>query len=400
MRLNVETENKVMDRQLHPAEPKAKHILPPATIGILGGGQLGRMMANEARKMGYGIVTLDPTPNCPCGQLADDQVLAAFDSLEGAQELARKADVITYEFENIGPEVAKELEQYSYLPQGFQMLFTTQNRLREKQAIEAAGVKVAPYVKVNSYSDLLEGVNKFNYPCVLKTAEGGYDGKGQIVLRAPEDLTAAKEMLEKHAVDFILEDFVPYVKEISVIVARNARGESKTFPVAENIHRENILHLSIAPARVSQDCVRRAEQIALQLADNIQVIGLLAIEMFVLADESIYVNELAPRPHNSGHYTQQGCYTNQFEQHIRAVCNLPLGDAQLLTPTVMVNILGDHLAQVIERMPTLDSRMKIHLYGKEEAKTKRKMGHLNVSSPTVEEAIELINQLEIWEPVK
>lgn len=385
------------------AEPRTfseEYVLPPATIGILGGGQLGRMMANEARNMGYRIITLDPTPDSPCAQLADEQVVAPFDSLDGAQELARKANVITYEFENIGPEVAQQLEEYSFLPQGYQLLFTTQNRLREKQAIEGAGVKVAPYCKVSTYAELIGGIEKFGYPCILKTTEGGYDGKGQVVLRSEEDLSLSEQLITSSKGEFILEDFVPYVKEISVIVARSARGEVKTFPAAENIHRENILHASIVPARVSEQCVAQAEEIALLLAEHLQVIGLLAIEMFVLEDGSIYVNELAPRPHNSGHYTQQGCYTNQFEQHVRAVCNLPLGDTTLHSPTVMVNILGEHVEDILRELPGFDSRMKVHFYGKKEAKTKRKMGHLNVSCTSIKSALEAVNQLGIWKPIE
>jgi 5-(carboxyamino)imidazole ribonucleotide synthase len=373
-----------------------KVILPPATIGILGGGQLGRMMALEARAMGYGIVTLDPTVDCPCSHVADDQIQAEFNSVEGAEELAKRSELITYEFENIGANIASHLENNSYLPQGYTLLFKTQNRLREKAAIEEAGGQVAPYLPINKPEDIKEGIERFGYPSVLKTAEGGYDGKGQLVIRNDQDLNEGQRLLLKNPTEWILEKWVPFQKEISVIVARNVGGEVKAFPTSENIHQENILHLSIVPARISPEIEKKANVLAIQLAESFQLVGLLAIEMFLLEDGTLYVNEMAPRPHNSGHYTQQGCLTSQFEQHIRAVCNLPLGDVQLRNPTVMVNILGEHLNQVIQKMPYLDSLSRVHLYGKGEAKPKRKMGHLNVVAENVEEGLNKIKQLNIW----
>ncbi|EGL83482.1 phosphoribosylaminoimidazole carboxylase, ATPase subunit [Caldalkalibacillus thermarum TA2.A1] len=373
-----------------------KVIRPPAVIGILGGGQLGRMLALSAREMGYQVVTLDPTANSPCGQVADKQIVAPFDSLEGARQLARDADVLTYEFENISARVAHELERDSYLPQGYRLLYSTQNRLREKVAIESAGVAVAPYVPVRSADDLYAGLDRLGYPALLKTAEGGYDGKGQFVLRTEQDIAKAERQVRTSEREWVLEQFVPFVKELSVIVARNPQGELRTFPVAENIHRENILHLSIAPARVSEKIKQEAAAIAVKLAEAFQLVGLLAIELFLLEDGRLLVNELAPRPHNSGHYTQQACPTSQFEQHVRAVCNLPLGDTKLLQPTVMVNILGEHLAPVLEALPRLDPAFKLHLYGKKEATPKRKMGHLNVSTDDLEQALAKIKGLKIW----
>jgi 5-(carboxyamino)imidazole ribonucleotide synthase len=374
----------------------AMTILPPATIGILGGGQLGRMIANEAREMGYHILTLDPTENSPCGQAADRQIVAGFDSIDGAKKLAQASDVITYEFENIGAHIAGYLEQGSYLPQGYDLLYTTQNRLREKAAIVKVGGKVAPYVPVHSVQDLTQGIQQFDYPVVLKTTEGGYDGKGQLVLRAEEQLSEAENMVTSSTTEWVLEKFVPYAKELSVVVARSPQGEVKAFPVAENIHEQNILHLSIAPARITEEIERKATILALQLAESFHLVGLLAIEMFLQEDGTIYVNELAPRPHNSGHYTQQACLTSQFEQHVRAICNLPLGETEIVHPTVMVNILGEHLEDVIAKIPTLDATYKVHLYGKKEAKAKRKMGHLNVVANTIDEALEKIKRLKIW----
>ena len=374
-----------------------KPILPPAVIGILGGGQLGRMMALEARRMGYGIITLDPTPNSPCAQIADKQIEAPFDSEEGAEELAKCSDVVTYEFENIGANMADRLEAQNCLPQGYQLLYTTQNRLREKQAIEAAGAKVAPYSAILSEADLREALYQFGLPAVLKTTEGGYDGKGQLVIKGEKEIAEALEWIQNSPQERVLEQFVPFHKEVSVVVARNQQGHIEAFPVAENHHRDNILHASIVPARISARAVEQALNTAFKLAAAFNLVGLLAIEMFLLEDDTVYVNELAPRPHNSGHYTQQGCYTSQFEQHVRAVCNLPLASTELIKPTVMVNVLGEHLEAVTEALPRMDASMKLHLYGKVEAKPKRKMGHLNVVGETTAEALQKIDDIKIWE---
>jgi 5-(carboxyamino)imidazole ribonucleotide synthase len=386
MEKNITSENKQNN----------KVILPPSTIGILGGGQLGRMIANEAREMGYHILTLDPTENSPCGQVADRQIKAGFDSIEGAKELAQFSDVVTYEFENIGANIADYLEQGSYLPQGYNLLYTTQNRLREKEAIEKAGAQVAPYLPVRSLEELERGISQLGYPAVLKTTEGGYDGKGQLVLKAEEQLAEAKQLIKGSEAEWVLEQFIPFAKEISVIVARSPKGEVKAFPAAENVHEQNILHLSIAPARVTQQVEVKATKLALQLAESFQLVGLLAIEMFLQEDGTIYVNELAPRPHNSGHYTQEACHTSQFEQHVRAICNLPLGETNIIQPTVMVNILGEHLDDVLGEIPSLDATYKVHLYGKKEAKEKRKMGHINVIAESIDEALQKVKKLKIW----
>jgi len=372
-------------------------ILPPSTIGILGGGQLGRMIAMKARELGYRIVTLDPTEDCPCAHIADELIKADFNDIEGAIQLAKTAEVVTYEFENIGANIASHLETESYLPQGYDLLYKTQNRLREKRAIEQAGGQVAPYLPILNESDLIEGINQFGFPSVLKTAEGGYDGKGQLVIRNQQQLEEGMSLVKQEEVEWILEKWMIFTKEISVIVARNSNGEAKAFPVSENIHQNNILHLSIVPARISAEIEEKANQLAIKLAEAFELVGLLAIEMFLLEDGTICVNELAPRPHNSGHYTQQGCLTSQFEQHVRAICNLPLGDTNLIKPTVMVNILGQHMDRILEAIPSMDPAMKLHLYGKNEAKHNRKMGHLNVLGQTVEEAIEKIKALNIWD---
>lgn len=377
-----------------------KVIKPGATIGILGGGQLGRMMALAGRASGYRFITLDPTEDCPCAQVCDKHVETGYDNVDGAMELAQASDVITYEFENVDANVAAVLEEKSYVPQGSELLRITQNRIREKSTLASYGIPVAPFCVIKSEADAENAVKELGLPAVMKTATGGYDGKGQYVIRKLEETAVAYHELSKAGSEIIIEQFIPFTVEISVIAARSVSGEVKTFPVAENVHRENILHLSIVPARIEQAITKRAEELAGAIAEKLQVVGLIAVEMFVTKDGEVLVNELAPRPHNSGHYTMDACVTSQFEQHIRAICDLPLGETELLSPVVMVNILGEHLAPVLDKIEKLPPSAKLHLYGKKDSKPKRKMGHINVLAESVEIALNKIEQLQIWEPMK
>ncbi|TXK83579.1 5-(carboxyamino)imidazole ribonucleotide synthase [Paenibacillus sp. N3.4] len=387
------------------SETSSKVIKPGGTIGVLGGGQLGRMLALAGRNMGYRFVTLDPTEDAPCGQVADEQIQASFDDVEAARKLASRSDVITYEFENVDAHVTDILMKESYVPQGSHLLYTTQHRLREKRAIEAAGVPVAPYAEITSAAALKEAVLRFGTPCVLKTATGGYDGKGQWVIRSLEEVEEAYETLSRAKTELVLEQFIHFDKELSVIAARSPRGEVKAFPAAENIHVHNILHQSIVPARISSAVQHEAELLAIRIAESLGVIGLIAVELFLTKDGQLYVNELAPRPHNSGHYTMEACRTSQFEQHVRAICNLPLGSTELMSPVVMVNLLGEHIApleQQIDQPGFLESEelgvsAKVHLYGKLEAKEKRKMGHINLLTSDAEKALAWIERTGIWE---
>ncbi|WEK56390.1 MAG: 5-(carboxyamino)imidazole ribonucleotide synthase [Candidatus Cohnella colombiensis] len=376
--------------------------MPGATIGLLGGGQLGRMLAHAGNRLGYRFVTLDPTPDSPCGQTAA-QIIASYDDRDAARELAERSDVITYEFENVDADVAAMLEAESYVPQGSKLLYTTQHRLREKRAVEAAGATVAPYAEIVSLNSLQDAVAHLGLPAVLKTATGGYDGKGQWVLREATDLELAWNEASQAGTELVLEQFIKFDKEISVIAARSPSGEVRTFVPAENIHVNNILHLSIVPARVPLGVLAEAERLAVSIAETLGAVGLIAVEMFLTADGQLFVNELAPRPHNSGHYTMEACRTSQFEQHIRAICNLPLGDPSLLTPVVMVNVLGEHMEPLLAWMSKKDDAAeqlgvtpKVHLYGKAEAKHKRKMGHVNVLAPNVDAALEWVSQSPIW----
>ncbi|ART74944.1 5-(carboxyamino)imidazole ribonucleotide synthase [Sutcliffiella horikoshii] len=374
-----------------------KNITPPATIGIIGGGQLGRMMALSAKAMGFKIAVLDPTPDSPCGQVADIEITAAFNDMEAIKKLASLSDVVTYEFENIDYEALTWLEENAYLPQGSEVLKVTQHRATEKMAIEAAGLQVAPFMEVTTEADLNEAIQKIGYPSVLKTCRFGYDGKGQVVLKDDTSLEQAAKLLE-HG-ECVLEKWIPFVKEISVVVARSTTGEIKAFPVGENEHRENILYKTIAPARVDQILEMNAIQSAMTLARHFNLIGTLAVEMFVLEDGTFFINELAPRPHNSGHYTMDACETSQFEQHIRAVTGMPLGKTTLWKPAVMVNLLGEHVDAAIEHIPHYENA-KLHLYGKHEKKEKRKMGHINILADTIEQALEQEASWQIWNTVE
>jgi 5-(carboxyamino)imidazole ribonucleotide synthase len=370
-----------------------KVILPPATIGIIGGGQLGRMMALSAKAMGYKIASLEPTPNSPLAQVADIEIIADFDDIEAIKTLSEKSDVITYEFENISYESLNWLENNTYLPQKSALLRLTQNRITEKNMLTELGGIVAPYKEVRNKVELEQAVSEIGIPSVLKTCYGGYDGKGQFVIKRIEDLNEAKQLLKQG--NCVLEKWINYKLEISVIVVRNSSGEIVTFPVGENIHVENILHKTIVPARISAETELKAKEIALSLAEKLDLVGTLAIEMFVTEDGDIFINELAPRPHNSGHYTMEACVTSQFEQHIRAVCNLPLGSTELLKPVIMVNVLGEHLDDVVKNK-ILIREGKLHLYGKVDPKHKRKMGHVNFPTNDINEALTLIDSLKIW----
>ncbi|MEH7451782.1 5-(carboxyamino)imidazole ribonucleotide synthase [Gottfriedia acidiceleris] len=372
----------------------SKVILPGQTIGIIGGGQLGRMMALSAKEMGYKIAVLDPTPNSPCGQVSDIEITAEYSNIEAIKQLAKVSDVITYEFENIDVNALEYLNEHSYLPQGSELLKLTRNRLTEKTAIQNLGIKVAPFQLVENEEQFSEAVTKIGLPAVLKTTTGGYDGKGQVVIRSEEDFVEALELVKKQ--QCILEGWVPFEKELSIIVARNSNGEVNTFPIAENVHINQILHTSSVPANTSKSVIETAENYAKKVASSFHLVGVLAIELFVTEDEQVYINELAPRPHNTGHYTMEAVETSQFKQHIRAVCNLPLGNTELLKPVVMVNILGEHVEEVLNVMQN-DSTLNVHLYGKEESKKGRKMGHINIMAASTELAMQKVQELGIWE---
>lgn len=370
-----------------------KVIFPGQTIGIIGGGQLGRMMALAAKEAGFKIAVLEPTIDSPCGQVADIRIVAPYNDEAALEELAEVSDVITYEFENIDYAGLKRLTQIAYVPQGAELVKITQDRILEKTEIQASGVPIAKFVEANTFEQLEQRIDEVGFPCVVKTARGGYDGKGQQIVQSKEELHNAKSLLEHSAC--IAEAFVSFTKEISVIVQRNGAGETYCLPIGENIHVHHILHETIVPARIDNSLANKAVEAAQTIANHLNLVGTLAVEMFVLENNEILINELAPRPHNSGHYSIEACNISQFHQHVRAVCGWPLREPKLWTDTVMVNILGQHvipLTNSISKYPN----WSVHLYGKSEAKTNRKMGHVTILSTNIEQTLEEIEQSNIW----
>lgn len=371
-----------------------KMIQQGQTIGIIGGGQLGQMMALDAKQTGMKVIVLDPTPACPAGQVADDQIVAPYADVKAITELARRADVLTYEFENVDLNALEDVADKVYVPQGTHLLYTTKNRIREKTFLRNAGLQTAPFMAVKNAADLKKAVAEIGYPSVLKTCEGGYDGHGQEVLHSDADLAKCAGILSTK--DAILEGWVPFKLECSVMVARNENGEVTVFPVSENIHHNEILHLSIVPARISPVLQEKAQEMAVKIAHAIGLRGILGVEMFVTADGQIYINELAPRPHNSGHYSIEACNFSQFAIHNRAICNWPLPQIKLLQPVVMVNVLGQHVAGVRQQIAKKPN-WHFHDYGKAEIRHNRKMGHVTILTDDIEATLEEIDNTGIWQ---
>lgn len=368
-------------------------IQPGSTIGIIGGGQLGRMMTFCAKEAGYRVIVLEPGEDSPAGQVADEQIIASYDDREALEQLAQKSDVITFEFENIDYEALHWLQDKAYVPQGAEIIRITQDRILEKQSLTDAGVKVAPYAVINNEQDLLEKINEIGIPSVLKTSRGGYDGKGQYVIKETSDIAHAQKLLEHGPC--VLESWITYDKEISVVMTGGINNELTFFPIGENIHMNNILHETIVPARTNSQIEEKVHVLAKKIAQHFQLVGTLAVEMFLTEDGDIYVNELAPRPHNSGHYTIEACNISQFGQHIRAVCGLPLQDITLLQHAVMVNVLGQHMENSVAQM-TEKRDWSFHFYGKAEAKQDRKMGHITIATTDIESTLQIIEASKIW----
>lgn len=364
-----------------------KTIMPGAMLGMLGGGQLGRMFTLAAHAMGYRVTVLDPDQASPAGLLADVHLRARYDDREALREMARSCAAVTTEFENVPSSTLAYLAESIPTAPGAASVAIAQDRRVEKQAIVDAGLEVAPYCVIETVADLDQALKDY-LPGILKTARFGYDGKGQIRVSTVEEVSKAFADLRQQPC--VLEKLQDLDLEVSVIVVRNFNGEMAIFPVAENRHVNGILDVSIVPARISELQAECARRMATQLADHMDYVGVLAVECFVLKDGRILINEIAPRPHNSGHYTQDACLASQFEQQVRMMCNLPPADTRLLSPVVMVNMLGD----VWHGRPDPDwasilsePHCILHLYGKSEARPGRKMGHFNVLAEDVDQAL-------------
>ncbi len=348
-----------------------------STIGILGGGQLGRMLAIAAAELGYHAHIYSPEADAPAKAVALHHTEGAYEDAEALARFAASVDVVTFEFENIPVTAVTALAASCPVHPSAAVLRTCQHRILEKEFIRSLGIETAPFKPVYSAEDLRSAVAWIGLPAILKTAELGYDGKGQIKLEAGVDLDAAWAQLNTK--EAVLEGFVLFEREISVLICRSASGESAAYAPVENIHRHHILHQTIAPAPISPRIAAEAEGIAAAIAGALELVGILAVEMFVEKDGTLRVNELAPRPHNSGHWTLDASVTSQFEQTVRAICGLPLGSAEALCGAVMTNIIGDEINEWRDRAG--GKFTKLHLYGKKEARPGRKMGHVTVLNP-------------------
>ncbi|MGC3968332.1 MAG: 5-(carboxyamino)imidazole ribonucleotide synthase [Pirellulales bacterium] len=366
-----------------------KSILPGATVGVLGSGQLGRMFAIAARRMGYRVHTLSPDDDTPTGQVADREVQANYDDLDAVRDFARHVDVVTFEFENVSAAATEAAAQFAPVRPAGSVLHTTQHRLREKTFLAQNGFPVTPNETVRSLAELEEALARLGTPAVLKTAGWGYDGKGQSKIERTSDAAAAWAKLG--TTEAVLEAWVPFQGEVSVVAARGLDGSYADFGVVANTHRNHILDLTVAPADVSDKVRREAAAITRAILEKLDVVGVLCVEFFLTKDDRLLVNELAPRPHNSGHFSFDACVTSQFEQQLRAICGLPLGSTELLRPAAMSNLLGDLWSNgepnwaAACKLPNV----KIHLYGKASARPGRKMGHLTAMADSPAEAARL-----------
>jgi len=364
-------------------------------IGIIGGGQLGKMMILEAKRLGFYVVTLDPAPRCPSHSISDEHIVADFDDPKAYFELAGKTDVITYEFEHINAAALEALEREGALIYpSVASLKVIQDKFTQNLALSENGVPVPRFALVNSAEDIAQLADKggFGYPLMLKTTLGGYDGKGNALVENAAQIGEAFRSLGGGNLQLMAEQFVNFEKEISIIAVRGENGGRVIYPPAENIHKNSILDTTIVPADISLDTVKEAERIAGRVMEIFAGVGTFCVEMFVTEDGGVLVNEVAPRPHNSGHYTIEGCLVNQFENHIRAITGLPLGSTRLISPAaVMVNLLGESAGKarlVGLEEAYLDDNIHVHFYGKENSKPGRKMGHLTAVGSSVQSALE------------
>ena len=371
---------------------EAKSILPGATVGVLGSGQLGRMFAIAARRMGYRVHTYSSKSDTPTGQLCDREVCASYDDLDAVRDFARGVDVVTFEFENVPAATVEACAQFGPVRPGWNVLYIAQNRLREKNFLSKHGFPVAPFRVVNSQDDLKQALIEIGTPCVLKTAGFGYDGKGQTKINSPDDAEIAWANL--NGAEGVLEGWISFEREVSVVAARGVDGAFSHWGVVENQHENHILDVTTAPANVTPQIANSAIEITRGILEKLEVVGVLCVEFFLTERGELIVNEMAPRPHNSGHFSFDASLTSQFEQQLRAVCALPLGSTELLRPAAMANLLGD-LWQSGEpnwAAALQFPEVKLHLYGKSSALPGRKMGHLTALADSPQQAAELVRK--------
>ena len=356
------------------------------TIAVLGGGQLGKMIADSAFNMGFKSIVLDPSEDA-CAKLSNDTIHLAHDytNEEALKYICDNSRVITYEFENVESKAIDLIEKYDgNIPQGKKPLYLSQHRIREKEAVNKLGVKTPNFIKIESKDELKNAFNQINLPAILKTCMGGYDGKGQWVIKSEKDI----DDIDITNGEYVLEEMIIFDKEVSCMAIRSLKGETITFPVSENIHKNGILHLSIVPARIDYQLEKRVKEIAIKIIEGLDIVGSLAIEFFI-EKENIYFNEMAPRPHNSMHYTIDACDYSQFDLHLKSILNTALPSPKLTSPVVMLNILGDDKIKLQKKMRFIekDDKIKLHIYGKTEWKHSRKMGHINFLGEDLDDII-------------
>ena len=366
---------------------KVKKLSPPAVIGIVGGGQLGRMIAFEAKRMGYKVIILDPKPCSPAGQVSDEQIVAGYSDLSALRELAKKADVITYEFEHIDAELLGVLEQegYAVYPSAASLKLI-QNKYTQKMMLKKIGVGIPEFCLVKTFAELQEAFQSFEHKIILKSCTHGYDGKGNIIIKGEKQLEEGYAFFGGQ--ELLVEEYVNFSKEVSILVAKNG-AETVYYPVAENTHQDSILIKSLIPAKITAETEKQIREVSEKILEELDDIGLFCIEFFVTDAGEVLVNEIAPRPHNSGHYTIEACIASQFEQLVRIVCGMPFGSTELEMPAAMYNLLGSDTVQGEYTIEGLEDFLRIphcyfHLYGKEETSPLRKIGHITALAESVE----------------
>lgn len=365
-------------------------LFPPGAIGIIGGGQLGRMLCQEAKQMGYRVVVLDPSPDSPAGQVADEQIVADFSNIMSLRELAAKTDVITFEFEHIDVDFLELLENegFKVVPSA-STLMKINNKYLQKSMLKRAGIRVPDFRRIESLQELEGALKNYGGKMLLKLCKGGYDGKGNMVISESDDLKSIYD--EVKDLELMAEEFVDYEKEVSIIVARNSKGTA-LYPVAENTHEDSILIKSVVPAEISPEVENKIKDMAERVAEILDDIGIFCIELFLTADSKVLINEIAPRPHNSGHYTIEGCVSSQFEQLVRIMTGMPLGSARLRASCAMYNILGssdvegDYSIEGVEEVLGMED-CHLHLYGKPKSGYLKKIGHITALDDSVKTAL-------------
>jgi 5-(carboxyamino)imidazole ribonucleotide synthase len=365
-------------------------------LGIIGGGQLGMMITEDAKKMSQHIskvIVLDPTPNCPAAQVGAEQIIGDFKDKNAIQELSKKSDIITYEIESGDSDVLKSVESNAEINPSPDTLKTIQDKFLQKTFLTKNKIPVAEFIKIESIEDLNEGLNQFGYPALLKARRDAYDGRGNYKIDRPNEISMAFDYFKGQKL--MLEKFIPFKMEVSVIAARNTKGEIKTYPLVENIHEKNILRETIAPARVSEEISKKAEKIGQATMSVLNGAGVFGIEMFVTSNDEILINEIAPRVHNSGHHTLQSSQTSQFEQHLRAILGLDLGSVKLVRPTVMYNILGSEgFEGEYQPIEISEENVFLKMYGKKISKPQRKLGHVNFVAMEGESIDDLLKKID------